>query len=128
MTISQHLDKLRTRFPECDIAAYADLSTGMVLAATSATKVSQESLDTLCEAATDTLKGPLLQAVSSTATNRQNDNICHAVRISRSAMEVFVKSNARAEEAMCLVCKHDVDVHEVTQHAQTLLDQIEAEH
>ena len=128
MTITEHLDSLRSQFPECDIAAYADLSTGMVLAATCSTKVSQECLDGICNRATETLSSPLAKSIASTIMNREDDEVRQAVRLTPRSMEIFVRSSSAKEDAMCLICAHGVDIDRLSHHGWALLDKIEAEH
>lgn len=128
MKIADQLDGLRAQFPACDIAAFADLSTGMVLASTAAKKITQERLDDLCRCAADALRGPLFKTVGGTIVNRETDTISYVIRLSASGVELFVEAPAESDEALCLVCAHGVDVDGLVQTARALLDKFEVGH
>lgn len=128
MKITEQLDGLRARFPACAIAAFADLSTGLVLAATTSTKVSQERLDTLCGSATNALRGPLFQTVASTIMNRASDTTSYVMQLSANSLDIFVEAPTQTDEALCLVCAHNVDVDGLVQHARDLLETLDSVH
>ena len=128
MTIADHLEGLRADMPSCAIVAYADLSTGLVLAASTAEKTSQERLDQLCACASDTLHGSLYETVANTVMNRRKDKVDYAMNLTASVIEVYVGAQNDCDEALCLVCAPDVDIDDLVDRAKAVLSRIEAVH
>jgi hypothetical protein len=125
MKITEQLDGLRSQHPSCRIAAFADLSTGMVLAATSDVKTSQERLDALSANAKHALRGSLAQTVTGTMMNRSSDRTGYVMQICSSSVELFVEAPRDNDEALCLVCSSEADFDGLVSHARELLASIE---
>jgi hypothetical protein len=128
MIVSEQLDQLGVQFPDCDIAAFADLSTGMVLSARVVGKVSQERLDELCMSAMDVLDGQTADNVTRTMWPKSSDRIRCAVRFQTDQVELFLRSAQMPEDALCLVCATKVDLPALISVAEDTLSRIETGH
>lgn len=104
MTIQDRLSELRTRFEGCEIAAFADLSTQMVLASSAGKGVPQEQLDTLCAEACEALLSNASDVVKSAFSAPQNAAISYSVVPRQGYNRVYVTSPETPEEAICLQC------------------------
>ncbi|QJF51737.1 hypothetical protein [Roseobacter ponti] len=102
MTIHERLSELRTRFESCEIAAFADLSTRMVLASSARNGVTQEQLDDLCAEACSALLSITSEAVKSAFGAPQSAGISYAVVPGQGYNRLYVTSPESPEEAVCL--------------------------
>lgn len=123
MTVGDRLDRFRARFPGCFVVAFADLSTGMVLADSSGAKTVQEQLDALCHSATDSLNGNIAQQLpgAGLATNSMPQ---HAVALSGGEMACFLRSPTVENEALCILCDPQMPLSAVISEGAELLADI----
>ena len=124
MSIQLAFNDFRTRFPFCETVAFADLSTGMVLAADTRAKMAQEKLDILCEEAFQALAGRTSAAIAREFGESVEVSVSKCVVVTNSTVRVFVRAPEPAQEALCIVLDSKCDVVEVLQAGCELLDQI----
>ncbi len=111
MEIAAQLSDLRSAIPGCHVAAFVDLSTRMVLAHDTRSKVPQERLDGLADRAVALLDTPITGDVPPD----------HAIAISADNQEVFLRAVPKSSDGLCLVCGHDTDAQAATKAGLTLL-------
>lgn len=116
MDISESLDALRGKFPECMTVAFADISTGMVLASSSQDHLNQEHLDALCTTAADMLSGETAQRIATVFVG--NEAIQQAVIFEKLEVGVFLKSVYSPSDALCCACGTGIDLVEFLHHAK----------
>ncbi|WP_300013976.1 hypothetical protein [uncultured Roseobacter sp.] len=122
MAVQDRLDRLRTRFPGCSVVAFADLSTGMIFAASTREKMAHERLDALCETARGSLCGPLAQSVAGDVLQTRDEPL-HAVSFSGASLTCFVRCRKSPAEALCFVCEVGTSIADVfSQGAEALAD------
>lgn len=117
MNVTERLDQLRTKMPECVAVAFADLSAQMVLSVSTRTRQPQEALDNLSVAAADLLNGPVAEPFTGTLA-AENAGIGHAVTQTRSETRIYVRSATDPAEALCCICGPTVDISAVLRHAR----------
>lgn len=104
------LDQLTTRFPECIIAAYADITTGVVYLTSGATTAPREALNELCAEAALTIGLPDAPALGA--------DLCPAaVKLVDHAIFVYARAGEDPGDALLFMCRPEVDI-------QTFLDAV----
>lgn len=103
MTIGEELTGFLERFPACLAVAYADLSTGMVLASRTVEKMAQEKLDALCEIGRDCLLGANASRVLDAFSDPQSRRVHVALHSDTTGFRCFVKVPDPESEAICLL-------------------------
>lgn len=116
MDISESLEALRGKFPDCMTVAFADISTGMVLASSSQEHLNQEHLDALCATAADMLSGETAQRVSTVFEG--DAPIQHAIIFERAEVGLFLKSLHAPNEVLCCACGSGIDLVAFLRHAR----------
>ncbi|MEM6635178.1 MAG: hypothetical protein AAF667_04735 [Pseudomonadota bacterium] len=115
MTVSDQLSELRADFPSCEIAAFADLSSGMILSVSADKKLPQELLDAFCA-----------EAVSALGETEASDSLpAVAVRATPQGFLVFLRATSYAAEALCLRCGLGIDLRTFTDAARARLSRME---
>jgi hypothetical protein len=127
VTMSEELAAFRDRMPGCSIVAFADLSTGMVLASDTAQKITQEKLDALCADAHAALIGAQRVSLARAFEPHSPQTPDVAVTATRAAKLCFVRAPAASEEALCIVLSPQVAVMPVIEAAKSLLQRTVAE-
>lgn len=126
MAVRDRLDDLRSGFPGCSIVAFADLSTGMVFAASTREKTTQEKLDALCAKARSALSGPISARLADQVF-QDGDAPSQAVIFDTASMVCFLRSDTAANEALCLVCDHPAPVAAMMARGAEVLATLSAE-
>ena len=127
VTIGEELDQFRRSFPECVIVSLADLSTGMVLAASTRSEQPQEVLDALCGEAVraiargDTALVARLFGASDSATPTTR------ILISSDDLRCFVAAEPPHQEALCMVFDSEVALISATIAATEFLSSLESD-
>ena len=111
MRLSEKLDELREKFPACQVLAFADNSTGMVLCSSSAEKLRQERLDALCDRAIEALGGDAATCVRA-AVKQLEGGIFKAITIEPAEVGIFLKSKTNPDDVLCCVCSPAVALEE----------------
>lgn len=123
MDVAKVLDDMREEVTGCGLVAFADLSSQMVLRASSAKKRGQEEIDALTDAALQVLGGPLAEGAASLIGRGP----ATAVVMSNDAINVFLRTPKAANEALIAVCAPDTDVRKIVDCGRKTLDRIVAE-
>lgn len=120
MSIADDLDRLRQAVPGCDWAAYADLSSGLVLSVSAERRPPQEALDALPRRAAELLDAAApAAALQVTATEE-------AVEMSPGRTALYLRSRAEPVEALCCVGSAGMDVAGLVTEARAALRRIDA--
>lgn len=88
---TEALDRLAAAYPDCKIAAFADISVGITLRTSSKTNAPQEVLDELCAEAGRTL------ALASESSP-------FAIKADQGCVTVFMRSADNDNDALILKC------------------------
>jgi hypothetical protein len=123
MDVTEILDKLRVDLSGCDLVAYADLSSGMVLCTSSAVKRPQEDIDALSIVASAVMKGPLVEGAASLLADGTPEL---AIAASASDLRVYLRAAPTSEEILMCVCAPDADVANAVSLGRDALAQIAA--
>ncbi|WP_227268606.1 hypothetical protein [Roseobacter weihaiensis] len=110
MTIGEELAALRHRYPGCFVVAFADLSTGMVLAVSTLEKTAQEKLDALGRTAQSCLLGQGASAVAQVLGAGARNSPTMALQAGAHDIRCFLRAPAPAVEALCLVLTPEADL------------------
>lgn len=110
VTTGEELAALRHRYPGCFVVVFADLSTGMVLAASTLEKTAQEKLDALGRAAHRCLLGQGASAVAQVLGVGARNRPAMALQAGADEVRCFLRAPAPAVEALCLVLTPEVDL------------------
>lgn len=127
VTISEELAEFRAGFPGCFTVAFADLSTGMVLASSTSEKTTQERLDALCERATTCLSSA---ETAGFVVAFGRDRTCQptlAWQAELGRVHCFIKLPHPAAEALCCVASMDVPLDKLSTDAAYLLTRLASE-
>lgn len=127
MTINEELIAFRSQFPDCSVMIFADLSTGLVLAASTAVKTTQEKLDALCVEGCDLLMGQQARAVSAGFSTVGQSGIDVAVCADLAGVKCFVRAPLPAHEMFCFVLGGNTAVEALLSDARGLLAHLVAE-
>ncbi|MEL7182028.1 MAG: hypothetical protein AAGK57_00130 [Pseudomonadota bacterium] len=113
--VAHLLDRLTEDHPGCRMAAYADLSTGMVLVARGETPA-REVLDGLCSEASRTLALP----------EPDPDAPVGALAVAHTpdGVRIFLRHGRAPEEALCCLASSDLALEAFLPAARACLDQI----
>ena len=125
MSVSDALDTLRSEIPGCSLVAFADLSSKIVLTASSATNPAREELDALSAAAHLVLDGAVADGAA--PVWGQETAAATAMLLSGSEARVFMRSPGANPEALICVCAPDCNLEMVVDCARETLKRIIAE-
>lgn len=122
MTIQAHLDNLRERVGGCELTAFGDLSSRLILRSSSAEHWQRERLDQLCQRAVDSFaKADLIPAsemIDRTVCGRS------AVLFTAGKSFIFVRPDVSSDEFTCAVShatQDQVSALEATQDTARLI-------
>ena len=97
------LDQLITRFPECIIAAYADITTGVVYLTSGGTKAPREALNELCAEAALTIGLPDAPALGA--------DLCPvAIKLVDHALFVYARAGDDPGDALLFMCRTEIEI------------------
>lgn len=116
ISFSDDLNRLRERLDGCRLAAYADLSTRMVLQVSADPKPPREEIDALCDLAAQCLDGSHLPDFF------EGEAPYTALWSSGDDVRYFVRSLSDPADALILIVKETFDQTEVWTAAQELMD------
>ena len=121
MDVTEALTTLRSDVPGCSIAAYADLSSGIVLSSSAAVPPAREDLDALAAAATETLDGAVAEGASQSIGEEPPES---AIAMSTRDLRVFLRAPGNPSEALICVCAAGSDVAQIVERGRSTLDRI----
>ena len=124
MNIMDRLTNLRTSTPGCVLVALADLSSGIVLCASSAIKQPQERLDSISSNAVNLLASETTRTASFILGSTEQSQIDEIVALNSSNAQMFIRSQKEMSDALCCICSIDVDTETFMSRARTVLDDI----
>jgi hypothetical protein len=105
MGIAEQLNGVRRDFPGCRVAAFADLSSRVVLFASSDARLPQDRLDAFCARAGALLAGPAGQAGAALL----GTPVERVLLPEADGIFVFVRSPDEPDEAVICQCDADTD-------------------
>ena len=111
------LDDLRNANPGCQMVAFADMSTDMILVTDSGTSQPREVLDALCREA-----GAVLGKKGKTQFGEHPGSV--AVWATQASLRVFLRAPGEPNDVLCCVCAPNVNVGKLVANASACLDRI----
>ena len=115
--VVDELDQLRDTIPGCQMVAFADMSTHMILVTDSGTSHPREVLDALCDEA-----AALLGTKGAPALGDQPSEA--AVWATQASLRVFLRAPDEPNDVLCCVCAPNVNVGKLMAGAGACLDRI----
>ena len=103
MTIQDQLDSLRADTPGCVLAAFGDISSGLILCTSAEKQHPREVLDTLCYSAID-----CFDLVDEVATPELCDDAFFgntAIGFTAQETQIFARTSDTQEDVICAVIK-----------------------
>ena len=123
MDVTQELDGFRSKVAGCDLAAFADLNTCMILCVSSARRHAQEDLDALTQTAAVVMTGPVAE---SAAALLDGQPALSAITTTQVDTRVYLRAAATDSEALICVCAPDADLAKVVEYGIVTLGTIMA--
>ena len=123
MNVTDRLDQLRAEFPHCQVAAFADMSTAMVLSASAPKKTTQEDLDALCRTGAELLHGETSHSVSQ-AAGPAFKTMSQSFVIQQNVIEIFIRSQSDPVDMICCICDVGAPISSLAERVCTILDDI----
>ncbi len=110
MDVAERLDALRAEAPGIDLAAFADMSSGMVLCVSAANRRAQEEMDALNGIAITLLDGQVADGA-----NGMLGQVAPDTALTTTAMDarIFLRSPKGGSEALICVCAPDADLEKI---------------
>jgi hypothetical protein len=125
MDVTAVLDEFRQKAQGCDLAAFTDLGTGMILCASSGVRRPQEELDALSESAAAVLSETMADSVSPVI---DADDPLSAITVTAFEARVYLRTPALPSEALICICAPGADLAGVVEHGRATLERIAAAH
>ncbi len=125
MSVTDALDAMRSELSGCSLVAYTDLSSALVLSASTIGQHGQEELDALSNAAKLALTGVVSEGASAVwAASDPEAPAETAMFLTSAEARVFIRSPGEAPEALVCVCAPDSDLNVVVDCGRTTLARI----
>lgn len=121
VSIKEDFADFLRQFPACSVVAFADLSTGMILAADTRERLAQEKLDSLCNSALQALTGRVSTAIAKAGAQKGEQAVNKCAVGYKDRLECYIRAPASADEALCLVLATDCDLASVILAGERLL-------
>jgi hypothetical protein len=122
----EQLNDLRESTPGCVVVAFADLSSSILLCASSAIKLPRERLDSISSNAVGLLTGKTAQTVSSVLGTETQPHVYEAITLNNENIQIFLRSREEANDALCCICSIEVDSEDFISRAREVLKNISA--
>ena len=122
MNIMDQLNDLRVSTPGCILVAFTDISSAIVLCASSAIKQPQERLDSISANAVSLLTGKTSETVSSMIG--AETPTAEAVALNDQNIQIFLRTSQEMNDALCCICSIDVDCTALMRRARDVLKSI----
>lgn len=111
------LDNLTAQFPDCIIAAYADITTGVVYLTAGTTKAPREALNELCSEAALTIGTPDAPAMGA--------DLCPmAIKVVDHAVFVYIRAGEDPGDALLFMCRPEIDMDAFVKAAETVAQEV----
>ncbi|MCA0869800.1 hypothetical protein LCL97_03085 [Seohaeicola saemankumensis] len=124
MSISAHLDGLRSAVPGCSLVAFGDLDARLVLRASSDRPRPQEQLDELCMQAASLLSNTAGETVMQRVFGETGEIPIEAVVLTPDDVRVYVRSAAEQSDVLCCLCDSAMDAEGAIAAARRVLNKI----
>lgn len=118
--VVEELDALRDGYGGCEVVAFADLSTQMILIADTQSNLPREDLDRLCAEAATSL-GSSNKCALGEVPNRA------AIVANGKAMRVFLRASTEPNDVLCCICQPELDLNRFLSDARERLDRISSD-
>ena len=115
--VVDELDALKNGDAACEMIAFADLSTKMILVTDSAASRPREVLDALCHEAATLLGGRNAPILGTKPVNS-------AIWATQSSVRVFLRAPGEPNDVLCCICAPNVNVGKFVARAAQCLDRI----
>mgnify|MGYP001595256999 CR=1 FL=1 len=112
MTIQDDLDQLRAQTPGCELSAFGDLSSSLILRFSAESRMPREKLDQLCTRAERGFG--VLELAKEFHTER-------VISFSESHTEVFARAMVSPDDIVCMAMEAGHDIETAAQAAQKLV-------
>ncbi|QMU58333.1 MAG: hypothetical protein GKR98_09080 [Boseongicola sp.] len=123
MDVTEILNEMRIEASGCDLVAFADLSSRMMLCVSPAGQRPQEELDVLTEVAAASLSGPLAESAAPLLDARAP---VEAIALTSIDARIFLKPDADASEALICICAPDANIEKILSCGRDALGRIVA--
>ncbi len=110
MVIRDELERLCARFPACNVVAFTDLTTGMVLCYNAGSKLPQEQLDDLCQTAAALLDGQMAATFGAQLAGPAGPAVQTVLLVDGKNVELFLRAGAQPAEALCCNCTTQIEL------------------
>lgn len=121
MDVIKELDGLRADIEGCDLAAFADLTTSMILCVSSATRHAQEELDALTATAATVLDGAVAEGAQAFLGGSKAQT---AITMTPVDVRIYLRASASQNEALICLCTPDADLSKVVSRGSEVLNAI----
>ncbi|MBT8458047.1 MAG: hypothetical protein KJN60_00070 [Boseongicola sp.] len=123
MDVKEVLDRFRADVEGCDLAAFADLTTSMILCVSTATRHAQEELDALTATAATVLDGAVAEGAQAFLAGEKSQI---AFTMTPVDVRVYLRSPETKKEALICLCTPDADLAKVVSRGTESLAHIMA--
>ena len=123
MDVTARLDSLRADLVGCDLVAFADLTTQVVLCVSAAARHAQEELDALTSTAVSVLRGSVAEGGQALLGGASAQTV---VSLTPVGMQVFLQSTNSDNEALICICAADADLAKTIARGSEALEDITA--
>lgn len=110
MDVTEVLDRLRADVDGCDLAAFADLTTSMILCVSSSARHAQEELDALTSTAATVLDGAVAEGAQVFLNGAKAQS---AISLTPVEVRVYLRASESQSEALICLCTPDADLSKV---------------
>lgn len=110
MDVTEVLDRLRADVEGCDLAAFADLTTSMILCVSSSTRHAQEELDALTTTAATVLDGAVADGAQAFLGGAKAQT---AITMTPVEVRVYLRASEKENEALICLCTPDADLSKI---------------
>ncbi|NNJ67382.1 MAG: hypothetical protein HKP54_05025 [Boseongicola sp.] len=124
MDVTEALDRFRADAEGCDLVAFADLNTSMILCVSASTRHAQEELDALTEAASAVLDGAVAEGALNLIGGSKPQT---AITMTPVDVRVYLRTSKAHSEALICLCAPDADLAKVVALGTAALASIMAE-
>lgn len=112
---SEDLDGLTEKYPDCIIAAYADIGTGVTLLTNSGRTFPREALDELCVEAALTLGAPDAPALGAIPC-------IQAIKTDTVSVFVYLRALNNPDDALICMCRPSITLEPFLSEARAVLE------
>lgn len=103
MKIQSHLDELRDKVSGCDLTAFGDLSSGVILRSSSPAPVTRDKLDQLCQAAKQCFE--LSECIGHSDEPQAEASVQSVMSFSAQDSKIFARDAREPNDVTCTVIK-----------------------